>query len=590
MFEYLMPLLVMRSYPDTLLDESCRMVVRRQMEYAAARGVPWGISESAYNVVDRHDTFQYKAFGVPGLGLKRGLGDELVVAPYATALAAMIDSAAERGQPATADRCGPRGRLRILRRHRLHRRARPTITTTPPAEADSPAAGTVVRTYLAHHAGMTLVALANALLGDPMVKRFHADPRVQATELLLQERVPRHTPTIQPRPLDEMRVVAPPPAMPMRRYRSPHTVFPHAQFLSNGNYVTIVTNAGGGSSFCRGLAVTKSRRDPTRDPGSQFVYLRDVRSGSVWSATYHPTAAEPDDYVVEFRAGAGDVPPPRRRDLHAARRRRVHGRRCRSPPGDGGQSEHADPRNRCHQLRGDRPGVPGRRSRASGLRQTVSRNGIPGRQRGAALPSARPGSPGAAGVGGARPEPRRPAAGARRMGDRSRAIPRPRPGHRRPGRARRARAVGHDGRRARPHLQPPPADQAGPGASVRLSFRHRHRIGSRDGRSARPEVPRPERGLTHVRARLHARAERPASSGHFERRGAAVRASGVEGALRRWLAAGGSGHDSRRTSSVRPVCGRTAFPAICPSCSCASSATTMWRSCVRCFRRRSTGA
>ena len=129
MFEYLMPLLVMRSYPDTLLDESCRMVVRRQMEYAAARGVPWGISESAYNIVDRHDTYQYKAFGVPGLGLKRGLGDELVVAPYATALAAMIDPAAERRQPATAGRCGPRGRLRILRRHRLHQRARPTAAT-----------------------------------------------------------------------------------------------------------------------------------------------------------------------------------------------------------------------------------------------------------------------------------------------------------------------------------------------------------------------------------------------------------------------------------------------------------------------------
>src|SRR4029078_12725390 len=92
MFEYLRPLLIMRSYSDTLLDESCRMVVRRQMEYAAARGVPWGISESAYSVVDRHDTFQYKAFGVPGLGLKRGLGDELVVAPYASALAAMIDA------------------------------------------------------------------------------------------------------------------------------------------------------------------------------------------------------------------------------------------------------------------------------------------------------------------------------------------------------------------------------------------------------------------------------------------------------------------------------------------------------------------
>src|SRR5471030_30284 len=123
----------------------------------------------------------------------------------------------------------------------------------PPEPAKSPAAGTVVRTYFAHHAGMTMVALANALLGDPMVKRFHADPRVQATELLLQERVPRRTSMIQPRPLDDMRVVTPPPAMPVRRFRSAQTIVPHAQFLSNGNYVAIVTNAGGGSSFYQGL-------------------------------------------------------------------------------------------------------------------------------------------------------------------------------------------------------------------------------------------------------------------------------------------------------------------------------------------------
>ena len=301
MFEYLMPLLVMRSYPDTLLDESCRMVVRRQIEYGAARGVPWGISESAYNIVDQHDTFQYKAFGVPGLGLRRGLGDELVVAPYASALAAMIDaprSAANLRRLSAAGLEGDYGffdAIDYTSRDADHPDALP-------ADVRAAGSGSVIPTYFAHHAGMTLVAFANALLGDAVVKRFHADPRVQATELLLQERVPRHSATIQPRPIDDIRVVAPPPATPVRRYRSPHTAFPHAQFLSNGNYVTIVTNAGGGSSFHRGLAVTKSRRDATRDPGGQFVYLRDVRSGSVWSATFHPTAAEPDDYGVEFRA------------------------------------------------------------------------------------------------------------------------------------------------------------------------------------------------------------------------------------------------------------------------------------------------
>ena len=301
MFEYLMPLLVMRSYPETLLDESCRLVVRRQIDYAAARGVPWGISESAYNVVDRHDTFQYKAFGVPGLGLKRGLGDELVVAPYATALAAMIDapkSAANLRRLSAAGLEGDYGFFDAID-YTVRESDQPEA---PVPAAKTPGSGTVVRTYFAHHAGMTLVALANALFDEGMVRRFHADLRVQATELLLQERVPRRTATIQPRPLDDIRVVAPAPAMPVRRYRTPHTHFPHAQFLSNGNYVTIVTNGGGGSSFHRGLAVTQSRRDPTRDPGSQSVYLRDVRSGSVWSATYQPTAAEPADYLVEFRA------------------------------------------------------------------------------------------------------------------------------------------------------------------------------------------------------------------------------------------------------------------------------------------------
>jgi cyclic beta-1,2-glucan synthetase len=300
MFEYLMPLLVMRSYPDTLLDQSCRMVVRRQIEYGASRGVPWGISESAYNVVDQHDTYQYKAFGVPGLGLKRGLGDELVVAPYASALAAMIDAPRGAANLRRLTAAGLEGDYGFFDAIDYTRRDADHADDVPPAPRGTH--GTVVQTFFAHHAGMTVVALANALLDDAIVKRFHADPRVQATELLLQERIPRHTATIQPRPLDEMRVPAPPPATPMRRYRSPHTAWPHAQFLSNGNYVAIVTNAGGGSSFCRGLAVTQSRRDSTRDPGGQFVYLRDVRSGSIWSATYHPTATEPDDYGVEFRA------------------------------------------------------------------------------------------------------------------------------------------------------------------------------------------------------------------------------------------------------------------------------------------------
>jgi cyclic beta-1,2-glucan synthetase len=297
LFEYLMPLLVMRSYPETLLDETCRMAVRRQIQYGQERGVPWGISECAYNVVDRHGTYQYRAFGVPGLGLKRGLNDDLVIAPYATALAAMlepVEAAANLRRLSAQGLDGPYGYY-------------DAVDYTPrgvdPGQRPAPtrrqrADGAIVRTSMAHHQGMTVVSIANALLGSPMVRRFHADPRVKATELLLQERVPRHVPVTEPRPLEATRVDGPVAIDAVRRFRSPATAFPHAAFLSNGNYVAIITNAGGGASFCRGRAISRIRRDATRDLGSHFIYLRDVRTGSVWSATAHPLRTQPQDYIV----------------------------------------------------------------------------------------------------------------------------------------------------------------------------------------------------------------------------------------------------------------------------------------------------
>ena len=294
LFEYLMPLLVMRSHPNTLLDESCRLVVKRQIDYAHSLGVPWGISESAYNLVDRHGTYQYKAFGVPGLGLKRGLGEEVVVAPYASALAVAIDPAASTANLRRLADGGLEGTYGFLDAIDYTHRGPDALA---PGEA---AAGVVVATYMAHHEGMTLVALANALGGDRMVERFHADPRVQATELLLQERVPRGVAPVEPRPQDEMRVAGTITAAPARNFRTAHTLVPHTQFLSNGRYVAAVTNAGGGGSVWHGLPVTRWRRDATCDGDGQFLYLRDVRGGEVWSATYQPTHTVPDAYAVQL--------------------------------------------------------------------------------------------------------------------------------------------------------------------------------------------------------------------------------------------------------------------------------------------------
>jgi len=186
MFEYLMPGLVMRAAPGSLLDQTCRLAVKRQMTYARGRGVPWGISESAYNTRDLDLTYQYSSFGVPGLGLERGLGDDLVIAPYATALAAMIDApAAARNFAglARAGGLGPYGFYEALdyTRSRLPEGARVSV----------------IHTYMAHHQGMTVLALANVLLEGLMCERFHAQPIVQATELLLQERAPRDVPVMR---------------------------------------------------------------------------------------------------------------------------------------------------------------------------------------------------------------------------------------------------------------------------------------------------------------------------------------------------------------------------------------------------------
>jgi cyclic beta-1,2-glucan synthetase len=297
LFEYLMPLLVMRSYPGTLLDESCHLVIRRQIDYATAHGVPWGISESAYNLVDRHGDYQYKAFGIPGLGLKRGLGDEVVVSPYSTALAIGLAPTAGLANFRRLAAAGLDGAFGFM--DAIDYTPRESDPGTTPV---SPTTGVVVRSYMAHHQGMTMVALANVLLSDRMVNRFHADTRVQATELLLQERIPRDSAIVEPRPIDHTREAVLAPARPVRRFRTPHTRFPHTQFLSNGHYVTSITQAGGGASVWRELPVTRSRRDATRDADGQFIYLRDVRSGAIWSATYQPTRLEPDSYDVTFAA------------------------------------------------------------------------------------------------------------------------------------------------------------------------------------------------------------------------------------------------------------------------------------------------
>ncbi|HSF38589.1 MAG TPA: glucoamylase family protein, partial [Thermoanaerobaculia bacterium] len=301
MFEYLMPALVMRSPPRSLLDQTCRLVVGRQMRYAATRGVPWGISESAYNARDLELTYQYSNFGVPGLGLKRGLSEDVVVAPYATALAAMFEPQAAVRNFALLKSAGARGR------HGFYEAIDYTPTRLPEGEKLA-----VVRAYMAHHQGMTLLALGNVLdvnRDGAMPARFHAAPLVQATELLLQERTPRDVAVARPR-AEEVAAAAPvggfAPAA-ARRYRSPHQSIPRSHLLGNGRYAVMLTTAGSGYSRLGDVAVTRFREDPTRDGWGSFLFLRDPHSGEVWSAGYQPSGAEPDSYDVVFSEDRAEI-------------------------------------------------------------------------------------------------------------------------------------------------------------------------------------------------------------------------------------------------------------------------------------------
>ena len=288
MFEYFMPLLVMRAYPGTLLDETYRAVIDRQIQYGATHKVPWGISESAYNAQDIERNYQYRAFGVPGLGLKRGLGDDLVVAPYASILAAPLVAGDVVQNLDRLARLGMAGRYGFYE----------AIDFTPGRAPDGPARGVLLPTFMAHHQGMILVALDNALHDFPMQRRFHAEPRVQAADLLLQERIPHQVPLKKP-PLelvDHAPSRGPVDGSVARVYTTPHTVSPRPHLLSNGSYVVMVTNAGSGYSRRQQTAMTRWREDVTTGGWGSFCYVRDVESGLVWSTGYLPTGHEPDAY------------------------------------------------------------------------------------------------------------------------------------------------------------------------------------------------------------------------------------------------------------------------------------------------------
>ena len=285
MFEYLMPLLVMQSFPFTLLDQTYNGAVRRHIAHGNEHGVPWGVSESAYNLRDRHFTYQYRAFGVPDLALKRGLGRDLVIAPYASALGVLVEPQRAIDNLEALERLGALGPFGF----------RDALDYTRPEPGKAYA---IVGTYMAHHVGMGLVALAGALQAQTWQRRFHADPMVRSAELLLYERLPRRLQLQEPQSAraDEALPDLERERPSVREFDTANTPQPRVALLGHLPYTIMVTAGGAGYSRFEDLAVTRWRADGTLEDTGQFCYVKDVTSGRMWSGAHQPVCAPADHY------------------------------------------------------------------------------------------------------------------------------------------------------------------------------------------------------------------------------------------------------------------------------------------------------
>lgn len=294
MFEYLMPLLVMPNFENTLLDQTYKAVVQWQVDYGKRLGLPWGISESGYNMINAISHYQYRAFGAPGLGLKRGLEEDTVIAPYASALALMV-------MPKKACK-----NLQVLKEKGLggnygfYEAIDYTTSRLQPGQSNA-----IVYSFMAHHQGMTMLSIAYALLNKPMQKRFESEPQFKSAILLLQERIPRAT-VFFAHTTDIPEIIPTSGESEIRIIKTPQTQIPEIQLLSNGKYHVMITNSGAGYSRWKEFAVTRWREDVTCDNWGTFCYIRDVKMEKFWSATFQPVIEKPDAYEVAYSQGRVD--------------------------------------------------------------------------------------------------------------------------------------------------------------------------------------------------------------------------------------------------------------------------------------------
>lgn len=299
MFEYLMPVIWCKNFNNTFLDYACKTAVKCQIAYGNQLGIPWGISESAYSRLDIHNIYQYRAFGVPYLGLKHGLENDFVITPYSSALALMIDPAAAVKNLKRLDTKemmrGPYGFFEAIDYSREYK---------PDGKH-----GIVIHTYMAHHLGMSLSSICNTLFDGYIQEFFHAHPRVKALESILYERPNISDGKVTGRAKEQIfpKLSASSSSAGNSHFETPLTPVPVTHLLSNGNYSIMVTNSGSGYSKFQNTDITRWRVDPTCDNWGACFFIRDVERNAFFSAASYPTLDLGASYSVNFSNSKVDI-------------------------------------------------------------------------------------------------------------------------------------------------------------------------------------------------------------------------------------------------------------------------------------------